>query len=302
MLIQFPEAYTWEASSWADFARMWVTDCTEYHHHPASEPPTRSRLFTSPTSTAPSTPSSLTLSPPLSPAQLPLPSPTKRERQSQRNAAEYNRLVAEEARLVAEEAQAAADAKRKEEMAFLAAFRPPPGPISPQRLQQQFTRVLGPAAALQRLPEKISRILPAHPPADSSSDLPPLEDHDDARPSSHHFYNDGPPPQMNEVSRAWARAAQGPEGEESWGEFFKARAEIRAEDITKRDAASHRQSETSRSEKSRELLAAVAADLALHGGPSDQDAPVIYGVSGHNRLFKSSCIFFLYLLPILLIV
>ncbi|KAJ7113064.1 hypothetical protein C8R44DRAFT_741402 [Mycena epipterygia] len=72
----------------------------------------------------------------------PPPSPPKaslRERQRQRNALHSEFLAAEDARIAKE----AAEKLSKDDLAFLAGFRPGPGQISPQRANQLFTRVLG---------------------------------------------------------------------------------------------------------------------------------------------------------------
>ncbi|KAJ7747906.1 hypothetical protein DFH07DRAFT_962326 [Mycena maculata] len=91
---------------------------------------------------SPSTLSASTLShAPSPPCSRPVP-PAKalslREQQIQRNAEHYKFLAAEDARI------AAVDQKlSKEELTYLASSRPPPVPISPERMRQQFARILG---------------------------------------------------------------------------------------------------------------------------------------------------------------
>jgi hypothetical protein len=158
---------------------MWNHDCTEFHDHRSKAPSPREFTPLSPESSVPSSPSTLSDSTasrapsPETPLQL---SPTKRERQKQRNAAYYQHLVAEDARIAADEVRAAEALKRQEELALLAAFRPPPIPISPRRLEQQFIRVLGPASVFRAPPESISRIIPREDVSNGSSanDTQPL--------------------------------------------------------------------------------------------------------------------------------
>ncbi|KAJ7756082.1 hypothetical protein DFH07DRAFT_773275 [Mycena maculata] len=119
-----------------------------------------------PLSTAPSSPSTLTASAPsrtpsppaladdaqiaamdiaLEKAPSAAPSASKlslRERQAQRNAKYNSYLEAEDARLAAD----AAAQKKKEELAYLASTR---GSASPERMRQQFARVLGPVSVLE---------------------------------------------------------------------------------------------------------------------------------------------------------
>jgi hypothetical protein len=63
-----------------------------------------------------------------------------RIRQQKRTEEHYNRLVAADKAIREEEEEKRV---KKEEMDYLAATRPPPVPLSPQRARQQFERVLG---------------------------------------------------------------------------------------------------------------------------------------------------------------
>ncbi|KAJ7895489.1 hypothetical protein B0H14DRAFT_2558560 [Mycena olivaceomarginata] len=131
MLKRYPGARTWQAAPWSTFQRMWDLDCTEYHEHggdpapfipitPDSSPPSSpSSLSDSVASHQSSVTSSALLSPLHAPILSPPPSPSKsREKLT------------------------------KDDLALLASFRPGPGSISPQRLKQQFERVLGPRAVV----------------------------------------------------------------------------------------------------------------------------------------------------------
>ncbi|KAJ7158162.1 hypothetical protein C8R46DRAFT_1225180 [Mycena filopes] len=113
LLTRYPRARTWNAEGWSTFNRLWTMDCAEYHFHPGDP---RDVFPTTPSSTPPSSPSSLTEST----ARSVSPSPPSLS---------------------------------KADLAELAAFRPPPGPISPRRLQQQFARGLGIEATSQNLAE-----------------------------------------------------------------------------------------------------------------------------------------------------
>ncbi|KAJ7853839.1 hypothetical protein B0H14DRAFT_2580228 [Mycena olivaceomarginata] len=123
MKLRYPDACTFQASPWLRFDRLWNMDCTEYHNH-EGEHPTRPAT---PESSTPSSPSTLTDSTTSRPPSLLSPitvSPVKasfREENAPRNAPKMT----------------------KDELDFLASSRPMQGPISPQRLNQQFVRVLG---------------------------------------------------------------------------------------------------------------------------------------------------------------
>ncbi|KAJ7256857.1 hypothetical protein B0H12DRAFT_1070632 [Mycena haematopus] len=171
--MQYPEAFTWESSSWQEFLRKWDLDCTEYHIH--DETPT-------PESTAPSTPSTLTPSPPPSPPITPSPlpppvSPTKpslREHQKMRNDVHYQSLVdsgdltlddlanlegfANMRQKKSNEDHSVDDGGKltKDDLAHLAGFVHTRA--SPVRLRQQFARTLGPHAVLHDPPAEITPI------------------------------------------------------------------------------------------------------------------------------------------------
>ncbi|KAF7354763.1 hypothetical protein MSAN_01390500 [Mycena sanguinolenta] len=113
MLEKYPDAYTWEASSWTLFDQRWMFDCTEYHNH-------EDRRSEWCQSTGP-----LSLSP--------LPSPTPSTAAPAPTATTLD---------------AGRKQMSKEDLRYLADSRPARGPISTERLNQQFARVLGPHAVL----------------------------------------------------------------------------------------------------------------------------------------------------------
>ncbi|KAJ7142558.1 hypothetical protein C8R44DRAFT_865887 [Mycena epipterygia] len=136
---RYPHARTWEAVPWSTFHRMWALDCTEYHFHD-HDTPTKLKSSTTPDSSVLSLPSSLTDSmtshhpfprPSRSPtsATPPSHSPVPRGASSPPASLTKSNIA-------------------REELAFLAGFRPGPGPISPQQLNQQFARVLCPQAVV----------------------------------------------------------------------------------------------------------------------------------------------------------
>ncbi|KAJ7726038.1 hypothetical protein DFH07DRAFT_782845 [Mycena maculata] len=160
---QYPHAFIFEAPTWGALLRRWFLECEEFHWHPENQ----WSPFT-PLSTAPSSPLTLTTStpsrtpsppaladdariaavdaalekPPSATPQAPPPSKLSlRERQAQRNAKYNNYLEAEDARLAADAA-----AQKKEELMYLASTR---GSASPERMRQQFARVLGPVSVLE---------------------------------------------------------------------------------------------------------------------------------------------------------
>ncbi|KAJ7767880.1 hypothetical protein DFH07DRAFT_769405 [Mycena maculata] len=145
MLLRYPHASTWEAPSWSKLNRKWVHECTQYHDHEGEYTPSGPFVPLTPGSSPPSSPSTLSAStlshapsPPCSRPASPAKALSLRERQIQRNAEHYKFLAAEDARI------AAVDQKlSKEELTYLASSRPPPVPISPERMRQQFTRILG---------------------------------------------------------------------------------------------------------------------------------------------------------------
>lgn len=120
MLVLHPDASTWEERTWAGFIRAWIHECTEYHEHEPGDTAPKLFIPLTPQSTPPSSPSSLSASTDsnYAPTPPPLRSPSPKK---------------------------SAKATR-EELAYLASFRPGPGPLSPQRAAQQFARVLGPEA------------------------------------------------------------------------------------------------------------------------------------------------------------
>ncbi|KAJ7777616.1 hypothetical protein DFH07DRAFT_951263 [Mycena maculata] len=162
LIHQYPHASIFEAPTWGALLRRWFLECEEFHWHPENQ---RSPPF-APLSTAPSSPSTLTASAPsrtpsppaladdaqiaamdiaLEKAPSAAPSASKlslRERQAQRNAKYNSYLEAEDARLAAD----AAAQKKKEELAYLASTQ---GSASPERMRQQFARVLGPVSVLE---------------------------------------------------------------------------------------------------------------------------------------------------------
>ncbi|KAJ7737603.1 hypothetical protein DFH07DRAFT_779286 [Mycena maculata] len=143
MLTQYPHASTWEAPSWPKFNRMWTHDCTEYHCHEGEYTLPGPFVPLTPESSPPSSPSTLSasiLSRAPSPARS-RPALSLHERQILRNAEHYQFLVAEDARIAAE--KKGEQKLTDEQLADLAALRPPPVPISPERLRQQFARGLG---------------------------------------------------------------------------------------------------------------------------------------------------------------
>ncbi|KAJ6522599.1 hypothetical protein B0H19DRAFT_1202670 [Mycena capillaripes] len=153
MKLCYPNARMWEAAPWSTLYRMWNLDCTEYHYHD-DDPPTMPESSMTPDSSVPSSPSSLTDStilhhPSPSPSQLPN-SVTSPSRSSAPHAtAPFPPESPTKSKIT------------KEELAFLASFRPGPGPISPQRLNQQFARVLGPQTVVPSLTQLAHEDSPA---------------------------------------------------------------------------------------------------------------------------------------------
>jgi hypothetical protein len=161
-LAQYPHAFLWEASTWADFDRMWTLQCTEYHYHKEALAG-QEFMPLSPASTPPSSPSELTAStPPRTPSPELASATTKRTNQERAN--DLPRTLAEGVKMdlvphlagprpfpvpMTPRCTAPRDKFKlsREELDFLAATRPPPVPTSPQRLRQQFVHVLGPEAA-----------------------------------------------------------------------------------------------------------------------------------------------------------
>ncbi|KAJ7834642.1 hypothetical protein B0H14DRAFT_3709244 [Mycena olivaceomarginata] len=120
MMELYPDAYTWEASPWWTFDRRWTLDCAEYHEHEGERAVADEPICpATPDSREPSSPSTLSES-------------------------------------TAWHAPSPAPPFSTEELAHLASFRPGPGPTSSARLTQQFTRVLGPQAAVPGKPPTAS--------------------------------------------------------------------------------------------------------------------------------------------------
>lgn len=122
MINKYAPARTFRADTYLRIMELWNQDCTEYHNH---EGEIRETVSTSPHSSPPPSPSASTESSDSRPAS-PSPSPTKQQTSRGANAEKLS----------------------KEDLAFLANFRPGPGPLSPERAKQQFARVLGPQAVI----------------------------------------------------------------------------------------------------------------------------------------------------------
>ncbi|KAJ7818942.1 hypothetical protein B0H13DRAFT_1921974 [Mycena leptocephala] len=137
---KYPNARTWAAPDWPTFVQLWALDCGEYHGHkpedftPPQSPAPSSTSSWNPTPTPSPSPSPPSSSSPLpTPPSLPapsLPAPTP---------------IVEKKR---------APPLSKDDLAHLASFRN--ATFSPERLKQQFTRVLGPQSVLQPLPRELS--------------------------------------------------------------------------------------------------------------------------------------------------
>ncbi|KAJ7829964.1 hypothetical protein B0H14DRAFT_2593600 [Mycena olivaceomarginata] len=127
---RYPDARTFKASPWLRFDELWTMDCNEYHNHEGEQSAPQGRThYGTPDSSAPSSPSTLTES---TASRPPSPSPSS--------------ASPTKSGLRKENAPRNASRMSKEELAYLASSRPPPGPISKNRLTQQFARVLGPQA------------------------------------------------------------------------------------------------------------------------------------------------------------
>ncbi|KAJ7304693.1 hypothetical protein DFH08DRAFT_903250 [Mycena albidolilacea] len=111
-LTKYPGARTFNASTWSEFDRRWTLNCTEYHEHQGETHEVRARH-------------------------------NLRVRQQRRNEEHHFKLVALAEAIRVEEEE---EKRVKEEMDYLAATRPPPVPLSPQRARQLFDRVLGAGA------------------------------------------------------------------------------------------------------------------------------------------------------------
>ncbi|KAJ7770872.1 hypothetical protein DFH07DRAFT_953869 [Mycena maculata] len=127
----YPDALTFYAPTWFLFHKHWVPECTEYHNHEiqVSSPPS------SPLS-SPSTLSESTASRAPSPTLAPFSEPTKKTMKTPRK---LKSVASKDERVV----KGHNHGLSKEDLAHLAAFRPPPVPLSPERANQQFARALG---------------------------------------------------------------------------------------------------------------------------------------------------------------
>ncbi|KAJ7834146.1 hypothetical protein B0H14DRAFT_3462267 [Mycena olivaceomarginata] len=209
-LKRYPGARTFTAFTWSRFHDLWTLDCTEYHNHEPQTPAT-------PKQQTPATPKK-----PMTPKKSGL-TPAQRRRNEEHNAF----LVAENARIETEEK---ARIERQEELAYLAATKPPLVPLSPQRARLQFERVLGLGAGA------------GAPPFHNVPDLPIV----------------APPPPAIPVLPG------------------------RPEDLAAMDGNSHLKRTRHRD---------VAATATLPPGYSDfelgPDAPRLFAVSGHSRVFRN---------------
>ncbi|KAF7372627.1 hypothetical protein MVEN_00125800 [Mycena venus] len=149
MMQRYPDSRTFKASPWSRFDKLWTMDCKEYHNHEGEQPVIQEPMHpTTPESSAPSSPSTLTES---TTSRLPSPLPSLTASPSK-------------AGLRDENAPRNAPKLSKDDLDYLASSRPAPGPISMNQLNQQFTRVLGPQAVAPSIaPHLRDEPLPASP-------------------------------------------------------------------------------------------------------------------------------------------
>ncbi|KAJ7749077.1 hypothetical protein DFH07DRAFT_775546 [Mycena maculata] len=143
----YPNAFTFYAPTWLLFHKRWVLECSEYHNHEIQVPQWLPvRPSSSPPSSPPSSPSTLsesTASRAPSPAPAPSSEPTKKAMKTRRK---LKSVMPKGEQVVKGDSHGLS----KEDLAHLAAFRPPPVPLSPERANQQFTCTLGPKALIYR--------------------------------------------------------------------------------------------------------------------------------------------------------
>ncbi|KAJ7688269.1 hypothetical protein B0H17DRAFT_1135724 [Mycena rosella] len=171
MLELYPHASTWEAAPYLTFLRMWNLDCAEYHNHEGEVPfkPPASEPLPTPASAAPppycsfkaERGDSALMSKKGSPDFVIQPQHDVFQ-PAGRGASELSKQELEELgslimRPPKKEPGSGALPLTKQELDHLASFRPWPGPISPQRLNQQFVRALGAQAAVPVVPTSAPR-------------------------------------------------------------------------------------------------------------------------------------------------
>ncbi|KAJ7662902.1 hypothetical protein B0H17DRAFT_1144199 [Mycena rosella] len=171
MLELYPHASTWEAAPYLTFLRMWNLDCAEYHNHEGEVPfkPPASEPLPTPASAAP---------PPYRPFKAERGNSALKSKKGSpdsviqpqrdvfqpagRGTSELSKQELKELgslimRLPKKEPGSGALPLTKQELDHLASFRPRPGPISPQRLNQQFVRALEAQAAVPVVPTSAPR-------------------------------------------------------------------------------------------------------------------------------------------------
>ncbi|KAJ7777821.1 hypothetical protein DFH07DRAFT_766057 [Mycena maculata] len=153
----YPDVSTFYAPTWFLFHKHWVLECTEYHNHeirvPQQRPVTPS---SSPPSSPPSSPSTLsesTVSRAPSPTPAPSSEPTKKAMKTRHK---LKSVTPKGEQVVKGDSHGLS----KEDLAHLAAFRPPPVPLSPERANQQFARTLGPKALIRDDPRRAIHAAP----------------------------------------------------------------------------------------------------------------------------------------------
>ncbi|KAJ6603184.1 hypothetical protein DFH09DRAFT_1301011 [Mycena vulgaris] len=266
MLERYPHAYTWEAAPWSIFHRMWDLDCTEYHDH--SDLPA-----VTPESSVPSSPSSLTTSttsrrpspspsPPPRTALLPRPSVSSAPHQivSLPSSAPHQ--------IVSSSSPASSTKLTKEDLAFLASFRPAPGPISPRRLNQHFARALGPQAVAAS----------STPPAASSTPR--------AREGSPAAGFEAPGPSLRmdaQVVKARLRAGS------PISVGSKSHADVQHVEVPRTPPHTSRAGGGQPKQQAARGLHRSSRREPIHRDtPIDEPEPeTMYAVSGHNRVFKN---------------
>jgi hypothetical protein len=138
MLNEYPLVYSFRADTWARLIELWNQHCAEHHNHedspPSSPPPSPSPVKTA----APTTPrKGRKAAGQNAPSAASISAPALR-------APRYGKVVLPRA-----PPAPAILRLSKEELEHLAAFKPPPVTLSPQRANQLFGRVLGADAIIE---------------------------------------------------------------------------------------------------------------------------------------------------------
>ncbi|KAJ6610567.1 hypothetical protein B0H10DRAFT_2224841 [Mycena sp. CBHHK59/15] len=267
ILERYPGAKVWQAEPWSMFQSLWNIDCTEYHYHPEKEvtkslPP-------------PSTALAEALQPSLPPPLRSLPPPPYSSLPAGRD--NTSRLTFKGISTSTTPAAKTPQNLSREEFDELANMRPRVGPISPQRLNQQFAHVLGAQAVVQAAALSKPSPLPSRPlSTPSRAQLSAATNQSPAAVEGARLFKTTRPPHRAQPSAVTNQSSAAVEG----AHLFKT---AHLPSTPTRAAAA--QSSAANERAPQPCTPGQGRGSEKEGGPLDGPGVLMYAVRGHNHLF-----------------